>query len=229
MTRTVLSPEQIKDIFTGTFNDGIKDVTIREWAEGVKKSKIKSIWIRLDRNIFHDAVKRLVEIDFPHLGVISGVDTGEEVELLYHFFIFFGMKNQEINVTFTVPLPKSDLKIPTIADIIPGAVYSEREKQDFLGVEVVDIPDPRRLFLTENFPENVYPWRKDETGIPTEMVKELWAVGRPTDRPAPPVKPKEEKKKEKETPAEKTPEEQKEGEIPAQKATENEEEVIKDE
>jgi membrane-bound hydrogenase subunit beta len=96
-------------------------------------------------------------------------------------------------------------------------------------VEVVDIPDPRRLFLTENFPENVYPWRKDETGIRADMVKELWAVGRPTDRPAPPVKPKEEKKKEKETTIEKPTEEQKEEEIIAQKATESEEEVKQDE
>ncbi len=192
-TRKVISPEQIGAIFTDTFGDAIEEVKIREWHEGMQKSAQLTIWIRMERAILHDAVARLVEIDYPHLGVISGVDTGENVELLYHFFIFFGMKHQEIGVTFNVALPKSDLTIPTISDIIPGAVYGEREKQDFLGIVVTGIPDSRRLFLPEDFPDGVYPWRKDETGITDGMINELWASGRPTDRPAPPVKPKEKK------------------------------------
>jgi len=90
-----------------------------------------------------------------------------------------------------VPVPKSDLTVPTISDIIPGAVFSEREKQEFLGVKVIGIPDNRRLFLPEDFPEGIYPWRKDETGVPDSMVKDLYMSQRPTDRPAPPVGEKE--------------------------------------
>jgi membrane-bound hydrogenase subunit beta len=207
MTRTLLKPEEIAGIFTEKFGGEIREVTVKEWAEGVKKTPIRSIWIRLSRDVFKDAVRCLVDIDYPHLGVIAGADTGDEIELLYHMFIYFGERGQEIKVTLAVPLQKSDLRIPTISDIIPGAVYSEREKQEMLGIEVVDIPDSRRLFLPPDFPEGVYPWRKDETGIREDMIKDLWAVGRPTDRPAPPVAPKEEKKKEEEpAPAEETPE-----------------------
>jgi membrane-bound hydrogenase subunit beta len=71
--------------------------------------------------------------------------------------------------------------------MIPGALFSEREKQEFFGITVKDIPDGRRLFLPEDFPQGVYPWRKDETGIPPEMIRNLWEVDRPSDRPAPPV------------------------------------------
>ncbi|MDG6221205.1 MAG: NADH-quinone oxidoreductase subunit C, partial [Candidatus Thermoplasmatota archaeon] len=53
----------------------------------------------------------------------------------------------------------------TISHIVPGAVITEREKQEFLGITIDGIPDPRRLFLTENLPEGLYPWRKDETGV----------------------------------------------------------------
>ena len=31
-----------------------------------------------------------------------------------------------------------------------------------LGIKIIGIPDSRRLFLPDDFPKNVYPWRKDE-------------------------------------------------------------------
>jgi len=228
MTRTMRTPEEIAALFTEKFGGEIGEVTVKEWAEGVKKTPIRSIWIRVSRDVFKDAVRCLVDIDYPHLGVISGADMGDEIELLYHMLIYFGERGQEINVTLAVPLPKSDLRIPTIADIIPGAVYSEREKQEMLGIEVVDIPDSRRLFLPPDFPEGVYPWRKDETGIREDMIKELWAVGRPTGRPAPPVAPKEEKKEES-APAGETPEQTEPAEPQKQPAAPEPEEVKNDE
>ena len=100
---------------------------------------------------------------------------------ILNFFIYYGRsRGSELKVTFTVALPKDDLTVDSISDIIPGAVFSEREKQEFLGIQVVGIPDDRRLFLPDHFPEGVYPWRKDETGIPRdhELAKELWRVGR---------------------------------------------------
>ena len=110
---------------------------------------------------------------------------------MYHFYVYWGIPHEEILVTLAVALDKTDLKVPTITGIIPGALTSEREKQEMLGIEVVDIPDGRRLFLPEDFPAGVYPWRKDETGIPPDMVKDLWATGRDAcqfvDNPPPPV------------------------------------------
>ncbi|KQC03261.1 MAG: NADH dehydrogenase [Methanoculleus sp. SDB] len=196
MTRTAITAGQVADIFTGAFGDGIEDIQVKEWAEGTRKSKNHAVWIRVRRDLLHDAVKKLIEIDYPHLGVVSGADTGDDIELLYHMLIFFGIPHAEITVTLTISLPKSDLRVPTISDLIPGAVYTEREKQEMLGIEVIGIPDSRGLFLPPDFPKGVYPWRKDETGIRDDMVKELWQVGRPEGRPAPPVKPKEKKKKE---------------------------------
>ena len=34
-----------------------------------------------------------------------------------------------------------------------------------LGVVVEGIPDGRRLFLPEDFPKGVYPWRRDEKDL----------------------------------------------------------------
>jgi len=180
MSTTLLTPEAIVDQFKAALGDGLQASRVVERAEGLKTMKSQEIWITLDKDLLHDAVKLLETIDYPHLAVISGVDVGDSVELLYHLFIYYGNRGGEIKVTLTVALPKEDLTVDSISDIIPGAVFSEREKQEFLGLKVVGIPDDRRLFLPDHFPEGVYPWRKDETGIPRdhELAKELWRVGR---------------------------------------------------
>ncbi|HPH35517.1 MAG TPA: NADH-quinone oxidoreductase subunit C [Methanoregulaceae archaeon] len=182
-----LTPQEIIDSYRATFGDGLVDAKITERGEGTKKVRGYNIWLRFRRDLFRPAIQKLIEIRFPHLAVIAGNDLGSEIELLYIFSVFYGQKFGEYMVTIGVRLPKSDLTIPTITDLIPGALFSEREKQEFFGVTVTGIPDGRRLFLPEDFPQGVYPWRKDETGIPPEMVKNLWEVGRPKDRPAPPV------------------------------------------
>ena len=180
MKKTLLTPEAIVEQFKAALGDGLQASRVVEPAEGLKTMKSQEVWLTLDKDLLHDALEKLATFDYPHLAVISGVDTGEAVDLLYHFFIYYGNRGGEIKVTMTVALPKDDLTVDSISDIIPGAVFSEREKQEFLGVKVVGIPDDRRLFLPDHFPEGVYPWRKDETGIPRdhELAKELWRVGR---------------------------------------------------
>ena len=182
-----LTPEQIIERYRREFGEGLIEAKVTERGEGTKKTKSYDIWLRVRRDHLRPAIEQLISIRFPHLAVIAGNDLGDQIELLYIFSAFYGEKFGEYMVTIGVSLPKSDLTVPTITDLIPGALFSEREKQEFFGVTVTGIPDGRRLFLPEDFPQGVYPWRKDETGVPPEMVRDLWAVDRPTDRPAPPV------------------------------------------
>ena len=174
----LLPPQEIADLLQAAAGAGFESARCTEWAEGVKGRKSKQVWLRIAREALVPTLERLVQIHFPHVAVIAFTDVGQAVELMYHFYIYWGVPHEEILVTLTVSLPKTDLKVPTITGIIPGALTSEREKQEMLGIEVVGIPDGRRLFLPEDFPVGVFPWRKDETGIPPDMVKDLWATGR---------------------------------------------------
>jgi membrane-bound hydrogenase subunit beta len=187
MKEGILSPEEVLEHITSRFPQGVASTSIRKREQGKKKVPHYTIWIDLDRELLKPAIGALMEIQFPHLSVIAGDDLGDAIRLLYIFSTQFGHEKSECMVTFAVMLPKSDLTVPTISDLIPGAVFSEREKQEFFGIRVTGIPDSRRLFLPEDFPAGVYPWRKDETGVPEGMVKELWKSGRPTDRPSPSV------------------------------------------
>lgn len=169
----ILSPQAIVESFKTVLGDSLVDSKIYERGVAVKKNLFRTIWIYVKREAFRRAVEHIGELqEYPHLAIISSADLGDRVELIYHFTLYYGHHLQELSLGLRVSLPKNDLKIPTITDIIPGALFTERETQEMMGVEVVGIPDKRRLFLPEDFPEGVYPWRTDETG-PQDMLRVL--------------------------------------------------------
>ncbi len=169
----ILSPEEIIDGFKKALGDSFIDSKIYEQEVAVKKNVFRTIWVYVKREAFRKAVEHICKLqEYPHLAIISSSDLGDSVELIYHFTIYYGHHLEEISLGLRVNLPKNDLKIPTLTDIIPGALFTERETQEMMGVEVVGIPDSRRLFLPDGFPEGVYPWRTDETG-PQDILRVL--------------------------------------------------------
>lgn len=105
-------------------------------------------------------VKEVIEylkqkFDLTHITTITAIDAGEDIEILYHFFV------NGVALSLRTFVPKVSPVIDTITSLIPGAILYEREIQDLLGLEVKDHPDPRRLILPEEWEEGVYPLRKD--------------------------------------------------------------------
>ena len=87
----------------------------------------------------------------------SGVDTPQAIEILYHFA--FDKLNKI--VTVKVPVPKESCEVESIASLILGANWIEREIAELLGVNFLNHPDPRRLLLAEDWPEGKYPLRQE--------------------------------------------------------------------
>jgi len=170
----LLTPEGIIDSFKTALGDSFVGAEIYECEVAVKKNRFRSLWVEVKKSALRDAVEHICHLqEYPHLAIISSSDLGAEVELIYHFTIYYGRHLEELSLGLRVKLPKSDLKIPTVTDLIPGALFTERETQEMMGVEVAGIPDKRRLFLAEDFPEGAYPWRKDEKGPPNDMLRVL--------------------------------------------------------
>ncbi len=86
---------------------------------------------------------------------ITGIDIGANIGVYYH------VRTSNAFLTIKAEVPKDNPKIQTITDIIPGAVFHEMEVMDLLGVVFEGHPSPGRLVLPENWPEGVYPLRKD--------------------------------------------------------------------
>ncbi len=142
------------------------EVKVQTRMAGVKKkTERKTLWINVGRDRLKEIVEYMVEIadDFPHFSVISPADVGEEVEVNYHLSLGYGSYMGEVPITLKVTIPKKDLWVPTLTDIIPGTAFSEREIIEMMGIDVKGLEDKRHLFLTEDFPDGIYPWRRDET------------------------------------------------------------------
>jgi|GEM_PF-743000 len=113
------------------------------------------IWIATAKEDLHSVVKFLMEDGYDHLTTIASVDLGDKFELLYFLY------GKNMVVTVRVLLPRDKPEIETLTNLIPGATRYEREAMDLMGVVFLNHPDPRRLVLSEDWPEGVHPLRKD--------------------------------------------------------------------
>ena len=176
MKKNILSPEEIVKSFNDEFKSKIFETKIEKHIRGIKKTEFFHIWLRADRNIIRNLVKHLMKLEkYPHFAVSSGYDAGKNIVIVYHFSIYFGLNRNEININISVDLPKSDPTIESISDLIPGSLISEQEKQEMLGIKVLNIPKQSRVFISEDYPDGIYPWRKDETG-PDTTIRNLHEV-----------------------------------------------------
>ena len=159
-----LTPDKIVNFFKEEFKTKIKNSRIEKHTSGSKKDEIIHIWFEIDNSIFRKFVEQLTKLEkYPHLAVASGYEEGKNIKLVYHFSIYFSERAKEISINVTVVIPKSKPEVETITDIIPGALITEQEKQEMLGVKVKGIPKNERVFISHDFPEGIYPWRKDKT------------------------------------------------------------------
>jgi Ni,Fe-hydrogenase III component G len=100
--------------------------------------------------LFEDLALRFV--------IVTGIDADDCFEVLYHF------SNDETGHIVTVKAFIRDRENPSIESItplIPGAEWIEREVHDILGIEIKNHPNMRRLILHDDWPEGVYPLRKE--------------------------------------------------------------------
>jgi membrane-bound hydrogenase subunit beta len=167
-----MNPETILSSFrTALGNRLLEDRAIERSEGNIAPRPVYDLWVVVDRASLHDAVAHLCAKFNPHLSVISGDDLGDGIALNYHFSTGWGERYGEATCTIRTVVPKSDLRVPTITDLLPGAQTSEREKREFFGIEVVGIPDARNLFLPEDL--TIHPWRKDLDDETKPFVKRL--------------------------------------------------------
>ena len=106
----------------------------------------------------YDVNKFLFE-DVPLRFVIAtGIDCDDCFEIIYHYA--YDQTGSMINLKTFIRDRKSP-SIESISPFLPAAEWIEREIHDILGIEFTNHPDMRRLLLSDDWPEGVYPMRKD--------------------------------------------------------------------
>jgi membrane-bound hydrogenase subunit alpha len=133
------------------------------------KDKLTDIQQPLDDRIFllceaenAYSVNQFLFEDVPLRFVIAtGIDSDDCFEVLYHFAY------DQLGFVITLKAFIRDRENPaieSIAPFLPAAEWIEREIHDLLGIDFKNHPDMRRLILSDDWPEGVYPLRKKMAG-----------------------------------------------------------------
>jgi membrane-bound hydrogenase subunit beta len=113
-----------------------------------------------------EVARALKEWGMFNIGTITGLDSGANFEVIYHFYnetgLMFNLK------VFT---PRDNPVIPSVAEIYPGTFLYERELMDLFGILVEGTPPSRRYPLPDDWPAGQYPLRKDWKGLSEEGVE----------------------------------------------------------
>lgn len=93
------------------------------------------------------------------LATATGLDTPAGIEILYHFS--FDPAGKMISLRTVIP-DREHPKIQSIAPVIKGAEWIEREIWELLGVEFTGHPNLTHLLLVDDWPQGNFPLRRKE-------------------------------------------------------------------
>jgi NADH-quinone oxidoreductase subunit C len=89
--------------------------------------------------------------------IASGIDDRSHLEILYHFTI----EDLNLVISLRVKLDKAKLEIDSITPMFEGANWIEREIHEMFGINFKGHPNLKRLLLPDEWPEGVYPLRRE--------------------------------------------------------------------
>jgi len=79
----------------------------------------------------------------------------------------FSFDNDNTMLILRTSVPEENPVLDSITPDIPGAGWSEREYIDLLGMKFEGHPKPKKLILADDWPEGIYPLRKE---VPHDLV-----------------------------------------------------------
>ncbi|MBZ0281606.1 MAG: NADH-quinone oxidoreductase subunit C [Anaerolineae bacterium] len=131
---------------------------LAKWVIETKTPEPARLDVILDASSLLAAVRALDTAHWGYLAGITGLDLGAavgQIQVLYHFCAGAAV------LTLRVGTPRDHAVVPSICDALPAASFYERELREMMGVEVVGLLNMDHLFLPDDWPDGVYPLRKD--------------------------------------------------------------------
>ena len=155
---TTRVPEVI-DALRTEFGDDIHDVDryANEDTVYVAKKRIQDICRYLKE-----------EEGFEYFIDLGGIDNFTDEGRYEVFYNIVSLERQK-RIRLKVRVDESDMRVPSVTDIYRAANWNEREAYDMFGFDFVDHPDPRRMYMPEDF--EYHPLRKEfpQLGVPGSL------------------------------------------------------------
>jgi Ni,Fe-hydrogenase III large subunit/Ni,Fe-hydrogenase III component G len=102
--------------------------------------------------LFNTAMARLI--------MSVGTDKSP-IDGTYEVSYIFALDRENLIVSAKEIVDPADPRVPSLTNLIPGADWHEREVYDLLGIVAEGHPDPRRLVVADDWPEDIFPLRKN--------------------------------------------------------------------
>ncbi|MHC2995134.1 MAG: NADH-quinone oxidoreductase subunit C [Candidatus Atribacteria bacterium] len=143
-----MTPEEVLGDLRKKFKDDIVEILDKRSKKVYIEIKHESL-VKVAGYIFKDLKARF--------NTASGVDMRNHMEILYHFLI----EDIDLLISLRVKLQKPKLEIDSLVPVFEGANWIEREIHEILGINFKGHPDLKRLLLPDDWPDGVYPLRRD--------------------------------------------------------------------
>ena len=111
-----------------------------------------------------DSLVEVAEYLYQNEGCRYVINSGTDRREHHNAFLithFFAQDEEKIYIAVHTEVAADDPQVDSITPVVPAANWSERETRDMVGVVPVGHPDPRRLVLADDWPEDLYPLRTD--------------------------------------------------------------------
>jgi formate hydrogenlyase subunit 5 len=136
---------------------GVLQAKFKDTSVQVQPQQLGKVEVIADTSTHRDILKTLLEADEKTAVIaITGIDLGKTLGVFYHI-----RTSTSGIITIKVEVPKKKPQIKTISDLMPGAAFDEMEVTDLVGVVFKGHPSPGRIVLPDNWPDDVFPLRKD--------------------------------------------------------------------
>ena len=138
--------KELKKLLEDKFGAGVSAVNVR---------RARRVWLEAAPEKLVEILEFLKAAGYNHISTITGFDEGENLGAFYH------ATDTHIIATIKAKTPLAAPKLPTVTGIFPGAISYERELEDLLGIKIEGLPPGRRYPLSDDFPKDQYPLRKN--------------------------------------------------------------------
>jgi Ni,Fe-hydrogenase III component G len=128
-----------------------------EEVTGIYEKSAKRVYVEIKPSAIVEMAQFLFKEIGARFNIASGVDARNHMEILYHFTD----EDIDLVISLRVHLPKTKLEIDSLTPVFTAAQWIEREMHELLGINFLGHPDLKPLLLPEDWPEGVYPLRKD--------------------------------------------------------------------
>ncbi|QCE33781.1 hydrogenase large subunit [Acetobacteraceae bacterium] len=128
---------------------------------GVEWQTETQLTVDVKVNALPDVVESLYYKQGGWLPVLFGND---ERTLCGNYAIYYVISFEDDDpcwLTVRTEVDPVSLEFPSVTMKVPAAVWGERELRDMYGLVPVGLPDERRLVLPDDWPDGLYPLRKD--------------------------------------------------------------------